>query len=64
MPTYRTIDSVIGINDLPAGWVIDPDQKSLPLLIISTIAKRTILYARMANDLRDISNQGCIKVNF
>ena len=64
MPTYWTIDSVIGINDLPAGWVIDPDQESLPLLTTSTIAKMINSYAQMVNDLEGISNQNFRKVKY
>ena len=43
---------------------IDPDQKSLPLLITSTIVKMTNLYAPMVKGLRGISNQNLRKAKF
>jgi hypothetical protein len=51
-------------NDLPAGSVIDLDQKSLPLLITGMIAKKINLYARMANGLKGISNQNFRKAKY
>jgi len=64
MRTFPTINFVTVIKDLPVVWVIDRDQRSLHLLILSTIRTKMNIFVPMANGLSDWSKPGGIKVNF
>ena len=64
MRTFPTINFEIEMSGLPAGWVIDRDQKSLPFLILDMIAKKTSIFAQTASGLSDLSNPKSTKANF